>query len=287
MSTAPVPVTTDRLVYMLFLATLFHGVLIMGITFREELSDFSARPLEVVLVGQGPSQEAPERARYIAERSQQGEGGGEEGEASAGGALSTGDPIDNEGKLDGRALEQAELGRAAPQDDLISSPSPASRRVHSRDDASVQPDRMTIEARLMHAAPQSDVLATDQGTLHVDGPREKTVSVDTEEALFAGYLAAWKQRVEQLGTLNFPDAARRTGLSGNPVLEVAIGADGGLREIIVVRSSQQKLLDQAALRILRLAAPFEPFPDDMRREYDVVRFVYEWRFIGERSAGQH
>jgi protein TonB len=238
-------------------------------------------------VGEGPSQEAPERARYIAERSQQGEGGGEDGETSAGGTLSTGDPIDNAGTLDGRSLEQAEPGPAAPQDDFIASASPASQRMQSREDESAQPDRMTLEARLMHAAPRSDVLATEQGTLHVDGPREKTVSVDTQEALFAGYLAAWKQRVEQLGTLNFPDAARRTGLTGNPVLEVAIGADGGLREIIVVRSSQQKLLDQAALRILRLAAPFEPFPDDIRREYDVLRFVYEWRFIGERSAGQH
>ena len=110
----------------------------------------------------------------------------------------------------------------------------------------------------------------------------RIVSVDTQEALYAGYLAAWKMRVEQLGTLNFPDAARRAGLAGNPVLEVAIGSDGALREIIVVRSSQQKLLDQAALRILRLAAPFEPFPEELKREYDVLRFVYEWRFIGQQ-----
>jgi protein TonB len=286
MSTAPVTVTTDRLVYMLFLATLFHGVLILGITFREELSDISIRPLEVVLVGQGPSQEARERARFIAERSQQGEGGGQDAEASAGGTLSTGDPIDNAGTLDGAALEQAEPGRTTPQDDLIASPSPASQHVQSRDGASFEPDRMTLEARLMHTAPESNVLAIEQGVMHVDGPREKTVSVDTEEAQFAVYLAAWKQRIEQLGTLNFPDAARRARLAGNPILEVAIGADGGLREIIVVRSSQQKLLDQAALRILRLAAPFEPFPDDIRKQYDVLRFVYEWRFIGERSAGQ-
>jgi protein TonB len=108
------------------------------------------------------------------------------------------------------------------------------------------------------------------------------VSVDTQEALFAGYLAAWKQRVEQLGTLNFPDAARRAGMTGNPVLEVAIGADGGLREIIVVRSSQQKLLDQAALRILRLAAPFEPFPG--RHPQAVRRAALRVRVAIHRSA---
>jgi len=282
MSTAPVTLTTDRLVYMLFLATLFHGVLIMGVSFHQELINTTAPPLEVVLVGPGPSTEAPERARYIAERSQRGEGGGPAGETSVGGTPSTGDSIDHEGTLDGQALQQSELGQAR-QEDLIASPSPASDVVQSLTDTSVQPDRITLEARLTRAAPASELLSTDQGVTHVDGPRERTVSVDTQEALFAGYLAAWKQRVEQLGTLNFPDAARRAGMTGNPVLEVAIGADGGLREIIVVRSSQQKLLDQAALRILRLAAPFEPFPDDIRKQYDVLRFVYEWRFIGQPS----
>src|SRR5262245_873354 len=73
MSTAPTTLTNDRLVYMLFLATLFHGVLIMGVSFRQELTNFASPPLEVVLVGQGPSTEAPERSRYIAERSQRAE----------------------------------------------------------------------------------------------------------------------------------------------------------------------------------------------------------------------
>ena len=285
MSTAPTTLTNDRLVYMLFLATLFHGVLIMGVSFHQELTNFASPPLEVVLVGQGPSTEAPERSRYIAERSQRAEGGGPEAEESVGGSVSTGDPVDNEGTLEGQALQQSQIGQAQ-QEDLIATPGPALDHVQSLIDPSVQPDRMTLEARLAKAAPASDLLTTDQGVTHVDGPRERTVSVDTQEALFAGYLAAWKQRVEQLGTLNFPDAARRAGMTGNPVLEVAIGADGGLREIVVVRSSQQKLLDQAALRILRLAAPFEPFPAEIRKQYDVLRFVYEWRFIGERSAGQ-
>jgi periplasmic protein TonB len=282
MSTAPATLPNDRLVYMLFIATLLHGVLIMGISFHRSGADYSVRPLEVVLVGQGMG-EPTERARYIAERSQRGEGGGLDAPDSAGGTPSTGDPIDNAGTLDGRALDQAEPGEAQRQDDLISSPNTSSRRVAALD-ATVQPGALMLEARLMRAAASSNIVASDQGSLHQDGPRERTVSVDTQEALFAGYLAAWKQRVELLGTLNYPDAARRAGLTGNPVLEVAIGADGGLREIVVVRSSQQKLLDQAALRILRLAAPFEPFPEEIRRQYDVLRFVYEWRFIGQSEA---
>ena len=287
MSTTPVPLTTDRMVYMLFLATLLHGVLILGVTFREEISDLSVRPLEVVLVGPGTSSETPERARYIAERSQQGEGGGPDGETSMAGALSTGAPIDNEGTLDGRAMEQPPPDPGAEQADVIASPRPSSQRTPSVENAGSRREELRFQARLMRAGATSAVLVPEEGTLHEDGPRERTVAVNTQEALFAGYLAGWKQRVEQLGTINFPDAARRAGLSGSPVLEVAIGADGGLREIVVLRSSKEKLLDQAALRILRLAAPFEPFPDDIRREYDVLRFVYEWRFIGQQPVAQN
>lgn len=274
-------ITNDRLVYMLFLATLFHGVLIMGITFRDSLPDFSARPLEVVLVRQGPSEEAPERARYIAERSRQ--GGGEE--AAAATEIGTEAPLDAQGAEDGNAPETRAGDTPADESDTIVTPADAAREVTSVADA-LPPGQVTLEARLMQAAPESEVLALDPASHRDSGLRERTVSVDTQEALFAGYLAAWKQRVERLGTLNFPDAARRAGMSGNPVLEVAIGSDGSLREIVVVRSSQQKLLDQAALRILRLAAPFEPFPEALRREYDVLRFVYEWRFIGEQTVAQ-
>ena len=64
------------------------------------------------------------------------------------------------------------------------------------------------------------------------------------------------------------------------MLEVAIGGDGSLGEVIVVRSSGRKEIDQAALSILRLASPFDPFPADMRKKYDVLRFAYEWQFLG-------
>lgn len=62
------------------------------------------------------------------------------------------------------------------------------------------------------------------------------------------------------------------------MLEVAINADGRLKEVVVRSSSGQRELDQAAMEILRLAAPFEPFPEGLRADYDVLRFAYEWRF---------
>ena len=79
----------------------------------------------------------------------------------------------------------------------------------------------------------------------------------------APYLAAWKRKVERVGTLNFPSAARSAGLSGSPVVEVEIAADGRSARRSVRRSSGHGALDQAALTILRLASPFDPFPAEL------------------------
>jgi protein TonB len=97
--------------------------------------------------------------------------------------------------------------------------------------------------------------------------------------MIAGYLDGWKRRVERVGTINFPDAARRQGMSGNPILEVAIRADGRLEQVLVRRSSGHRELDNAAQRIVRLAAPFDPFPPAMRARYPELRFAYEWQFL--------
>jgi protein TonB len=114
--------------------------------------------------------------------------------------------------------------------------------------------------------------------------RERVLTASTRQTLFADYLVSWKEKVERVGTLNFPDAARRLGLEGSPVLEVAIASDGTLQSVKVVESSGQPALDEAAERILRLASPFDPFPRDLRHSYDVLRFSYEWRFIKGQMA---
>jgi protein TonB len=105
-------------------------------------------------------------------------------------------------------------------------------------------------------------------------------SPSTREAALAAYLDGWRQRVERIGTLNFPTQARSQGFNNNPTLEVTIGAGGQLEAIVVRRSSGNSALDQAALTILRSAAPFEPLPDAIRAEYEVLRFAYEWDFGG-------
>ena len=121
-------------------------------------------------------------------------------------------------------------------------------------------------------------------------PRELLISANTRESRIAGYLSIWKRKVEAVGTRHFPFETQDFSNDSYPVLEVAINADGGLREVVLRTSSGQRDLDQAAMEILRMAAPFEPFPEALRNDYDVLRFAYEWRFsdgasrVGARTA---
>jgi protein TonB len=104
---------------------------------------------------------------------------------------------------------------------------------------------------------------------------------NTRASDVAVYLDAWRRKIEKTGTENYPMAAlNREGLSGNPVLEVQILPDGKLGEVILKRSSGHPELDKAALGILHLAAPFDPFPSSLLAEHPALRLSYEWQFRG-------
>ena len=110
-------------------------------------------------------------------------------------------------------------------------------------------------------------------------PRRKFISANTKEFRFAAYMEAWRAKVERVGNINYPDEARRRDLSGSLLLDVALNPDGSVREITVRRSSGQKILDDAAVRIVELASPFAPFPDDFLREIDILHVTRTWKFL--------
>ena len=110
-------------------------------------------------------------------------------------------------------------------------------------------------------------------------PRMKFVSATTQEYKYAAYMEAWRIKVERIGNLNYPDEARKHKLSGALLLDVALKPDGSVLEIIVRRSSGQRVLDDAAVRIVELAGPFAPFPQDIRREVDILHVTRTWKFL--------
>jgi periplasmic protein TonB len=124
----------------------------------------------------------------------------------------------------------------------------------------------------------------EQGPAQLRGPKrdELWITPDTRAATLAPYLDAWRHKVERIGTLNYPTAARSAATGLSPVVEVAIGDDGTLDKAVIRRSSGDPELDQSALAILKLASPFDPFPPELAAQYRVLHFAYEWQFSGGR-----
>ena len=114
--------------------------------------------------------------------------------------------------------------------------------------------------------------------IHDDDPRQLITSVDTREAIIAAYLDNWKRRIEAVGDEYFAELGDFDGLTGSPTLQVRIEASGQLSEVIIRKSSGSRVVDQAALDILRRASPYAPFPSEVAAEYDRVQFAYKFLF---------
>ena len=118
-------------------------------------------------------------------------------------------------------------------------------------------------------------------------PRRKFLTARTREYKYAAYMDAWRAKVERIGNLNYPEEAKRRNLTGSLVLDVAIRPDGKLDGINIIRSSKHKALDDAAIRIVKLAAPYAPFPKKVRSEVDILHITRTWKFQhGARLTSQ-
>ena len=109
-------------------------------------------------------------------------------------------------------------------------------------------------------------------------PRRKQISAATREYKYASYMEAWRLKVERVGNLNYPEQAKRQRLYGALKLNVALNADGSINDIQLLGSSGHKILDEAAMSIVHLAAPFAPFPESIRAETDVLHIIRRWQF---------
>ena len=109
-------------------------------------------------------------------------------------------------------------------------------------------------------------------------PRRKFIGARAERVVYAEYVEKWRERIEIVGTQNYPEEARRRQLFGSLLLTVSIKADGTVEQVEVDRSSGYTVLDGAARRIVELAGPFPPFPADIRSEYDILSITRQWSF---------
>lgn len=271
----------DRLFVMLFLAALAHGLLILGVTFNSSLDGKGAAPgLEVLLVSdEVPESDRNDTATYLAQRTQRGSGNTRDAVAPHNRASSI--PIPHQdGVADGNSL--APKGSiTGGQDERLLITTAWNAKVQylveegSTGNADSRPmllDQQTSD----QPGPEND-----QGPAQLRGPdrEELWTTPDTKAATLAPYLDSWRHKVEHVGTIHFPTAARMAAEKrANPVIEVGIAADGSLDRAVIRRSSGSVELDNAALQTLKLASPFDPFPPELAREHQVLRFVYEWQW---------
>ena len=117
-----------------------------------------------------------------------------------------------------------------------------------------------------------------RATAYAKRQRRKSISASTREVRYASYLGAWARKVERIGNLNYPQAAKDQRIYGSLILHVAVRRDGSVEAIRIVRSSGQDVLDQAAVKIVELAAPFAPFPPEIAAETDVLDIIRTWQF---------
>ncbi len=115
-------------------------------------------------------------------------------------------------------------------------------------------------------------------------PKRKFIGARTKEYRFALYVESWRQKVERIGNMNYPEAAKAQKLYGQLRMTVSIKADGSLESVIIDQKSNYPVLDEAAKRIVELAAPYAVFPEDIKKDTDILSITRTWTFTQEDSV---
>lgn len=278
----------DRLGFTLFLAALVHLALILGVGFTV-IKPAEIRHTMDITLATFKSEKAPEKADFQAQENQQGSG-----------------------TLDKKALpkttevapfQDSKINKItpppaakvesppAPQKSMVATQAPKQQKVEPKPKESKPQPKAEAKAPDFDSSQLSSQIASleaelsNEQQLYAKRPRiHRLNAASTMRDKGAWYKEEWRKKVERIGNLNYPDEARRQQLYGSLRLMVSINRDGSLYEVLVLESSGQPVLDQAAQRIVRLAAPFAPFTGDMA-EFDRLEIIRTWRFArGDRLS---
>jgi len=267
----------DRLLFALFLAISLHAAIILGITFTADTERSPSNTIEVTLTRYSEP-EAPEQADFIAATHQHGSGSADEileTTARRETDFAAPDPAE------AAPVPQPEEARAETQQTVLTAAASveeqAARSAEAPTDEvapQARPYSFSFDAVTREIASLEARIAEEQQA-QANRPRVKRLtSVSARSATEAGYLNAWRQRVERVGNANYPGG----GMDGSLRMLVIVRFDGVLEDVRILESSGSRSLDEAALRIVRLAAPYQAFPVEMRKHYDQLEIIRTWQF---------
>jgi protein TonB len=260
---------TDRFALTLFFAVAAHAMIILGITFgmHEDSPPPNILPtLDITVVTRETP--PPEEADYLAQSSQ--DGGGN---------------VSEKVKPTQSVPEQAPAvtpQQPAPTPAQVVTTAVADRQLRQEDTPTPESEKPDLTAaELIERSMEMvnlDAQLSESMQAYAERPRQIFVSARTQEYKYANYMREWVKKVERVGNLNYPDQARRQGLTGKLMLDVIMNADGTVRDISILRPSGHAVLDEAAIRIVNLAAPFAPFPPEILKEADILHITRTWEF---------
>lgn len=275
--------TLDRLSFTLFLALVLHALVIFGVTFKLPDPQSSSHTIEITLAHHKSSR-APEDADFLAQHNQ--EASGTEEQAKQLTTERAADFADTQIREINPAPEQQAVAPRERQDQaVVSTDSRGAFTVQNTRDPDAPEEQQERDGLLQEQPVISAEIASLQAKLdrqrqeYAKRPRVRTLtSVSTKESYDARYLHDWSTKVEQVGNQNYPQEALNRRITGSLRLSVVLNPDGTIYEIEILQSSRQRLLDDAALQIVRLAAPFAAFPPEIRQHADRLNIIRTWNF---------
>lgn len=284
----PAVTPADRLGLTLFFSVVLHAIIILGLVFTHDAPPKSERPptLEVIL-NETVEPAKVEEAEYLAQSDSDGSGNVKQRvrPTQAHSAPATLPALAGEGK--GITPPRPPVPRqSAPNVEVLSTEQATDHNAAQHQDQQEQQQPPPSAAELMVRSEQIAKLSAeihDSIKAYTRRPRERYISARTHSFRDAAYLESWRQKIERIGNLNYPDEAKRQGLSGSLILDVALNPDGTVNNIELRHSSGHKLLDDAAIRIVKLAAPFAAFSPEMRKDTDVLHITRTWQFLDDNS----
>ncbi len=277
LETSPVT-STDRFTLTLFFAVVLHAMIILGITFGTPNADPPDNPLPTLdITVTNRSTPPPEEADYLAQTSQ--DGGGNVTEK-----------VRPQQAIPEQAPAVAQQ-QPAPAPTEVVTTTDSVTKILPQDTASPETERMDPTAaelieRSMEMVNLSEEINQSMRA-YARRPKQVYVSARTQEFKYANYMAEWVKKVERVGNLNYPDVARREGVSGKLLLDVALNPDGSVRNITLLKSSGHAAIDEAAIRIVNLAGPYPPFSPEISKEADILHITRTWEFSTSHHLKSH
>ena len=272
----------ERFRFMIFLSACAHALLVLGVGFTY-LTDANNEATIEVTLAQYRSQIQPDDADFIAQENQTGSGSQHEATVPSSPFLSDLNDADiNEVRP---APEAQVLNETPEQPNLTALTSINAEQVIAQQRNAPEQEEKQALSEQSSSEEISLAIASLQAQLDLQQqafarqPRKYTLSsASARKSHEASYLDSWRRRVEAVGNINYPVQARQQQVYGNVRMLIALNASGQISETRIIQSSGESLLDQAAVDIVNLAAPFEPFPEELKAEADILEIVRTFRF---------